>query len=164
MREFALQFVSNSWVVIANTDEELPKDLVSEIFTKISNNNNLGMIYVPYQYYFLKKPINYTYWGKITTNIARVFHKERVQIINMVHTSMKLKDGFSSTIIEKKNNNQVKRFWANSYTQLFEKHWRRYIKIEGEAQYSSGNRFIPGQVMKMIIRTLFDNLFKYEED
>ncbi len=130
----------NDWVILLDPDEVMPVGIENVLQTHISNIPNLGLIKIPSQFYFKGKELLCTIWGKNDLSKRFVIHKLRNKLSVQVHCSITLLDGFTSVICQRGNNNYIKHYWTDSYNQLFEKHLR-YIKKEGEAKYTKGERF-----------------------
>ena len=63
-----------------------------------------------------------------------------MNISDEVHTSIKLKDGYTRRKIHFTGENYNQHLWCTGFKQLLDKH-KRYIKGEGESQYNLGNRY-----------------------
>ncbi len=128
------------WILRTDPDEIFPEDIISKVENIIlSNNTDVGILTVPYRYYFLGKPLYYTIWGMMHS-VPKIINRQRINLHGHVHHGITLKNGFTSIDIISDNSSAIKHYWADSYKQLFEKHYR-YIKNEGKARYERGERF-----------------------
>lgn len=155
-----LPLARNHWIIRADPDEVMPDGLIKDIKDAIREDPSIGVINVPYQYYFLGQPLNVSIWGGIKS-ISKVFHKDRVELTPNVHRGVHCPDGHTQKIIESKGDNAVRHYWVDSYRQLLKKHWR-YIKEEGVSRYNSGHRFRWKRWGKETWRVLKRNLINYD--
>jgi glycosyltransferase involved in cell wall biosynthesis len=156
----ALSVARNDWLVRADPDEVFAFPLIDDLFLMISRSEKLAMIKLPHQYYFQQRPIKTTIWGGIK-EIAKVFHKDRVVFRPLVHRGISCKDGYTMKSVKANPQNVIKHHWADSLSQLFEKHFR-YIAHEGKSKYRLGERF---SLFKCAIDTMValkQNLFDYK--
>lgn len=155
---FAVSLARNEWIVRLDPDEVFPNALFHDVVQAIQKDDTLAVVKLPHQYYFRGKPLTTTKWGGIKY-IGRIFHKDRVELTSQVHRGMKVKPGYYLATIGETPNNVVQHYWVDSYGQLFEKHWR-YIKQEGEARYSAGERFSWVRGIDETVRALAVNLIR----
>jgi hypothetical protein len=133
-----LKGMRNDWVIRVDPDEILPIALVNEL-KNLEVSEKIAIIAIPFQYYFLKKKLDTTVWGGIITG-GRVINRNRMIIGTEVHQHFYCKDGYEPLVLPYTGNNAVQHYWIDSYSQLFSKH-ERYLKMEGRARFSRGERF-----------------------
>jgi glycosyltransferase involved in cell wall biosynthesis len=148
----------NPWIIRLDPDEVFPPALVDDVFDSIFDHDRAGMISLPHQFYFLGTPLTTTFWGNIQY-VARIFHKERVDVLPHVHRGIDLKDGYTHEIITFNGKNAVQHYWVDRLSQLFEKH-RRYIKFEGKSRYETGQRFTWPGMFRDVAQALLSSLIK----
>jgi len=139
IRQEAIGYSKNDWIVFLDPDEVLPTSVEDELISIIRDNPKVGVIKIPWQFYFKGKPFYFTVWGTKKTK-GFVFHRNRNKFYANVHRGSQLLLGYESAALPQKDNFIVKHYWFDSYIQLFEKHWR-YIKKEGEVRFKEGKRF-----------------------
>jgi len=161
IREYAVSVAKYDWVVFLDPDEVFPVEAAAKIKEVINQNSNLGMIELPWHFYFFGHPITYTIWGKPNKTKQVVFHRKHVKFNKEVHHGSQLLEGFKKVALAEENNNFIKHYWVDSFLELFEKHWR-YIRLEGQARYKDGERFSFLGSVKQIKRALYMNLFEYK--
>lgn len=149
----------NEWILNQDPDEVFPVELISEIQEKMETNARIGKFELPLHFFFKGKLLEGTVWGKVHYK-DRFFNRERVFISPLVHQEIKVKDGFETVRINCEENNFIRHYWVDSYSALFEKHWR-YIKAEGQARFSSGKRFSFIKSAGVTFRAFTDNILKY---
>lgn len=132
--------IENDWIIHADPDEIYPKSLLQSINDTIENDQNYAAIYIPFQYYFLGKPIKRTVWGGTRYFRNKVFNKNRINFENKVHVSFMPKPQFNIGKIMSTGENEVAHYWVDSFQDLFEKH-ERYLKSEGKSRYDRGERY-----------------------
>ncbi len=154
-----ITYAKNDWVVFLDPDEVLSPGIEDEVRIRIIQEPLLGVVNVPWQFYFRGKPLQITVWGR---EQAKGFfrHKMRNKLYARVHSGMEIKNGYCKTMIPNESGHYCKHYWADTYRQLLEKHWR-YIKKEGEARYSLGERFSWRIAIYRSRRALLNNLFDY---
>lgn len=132
-------FLKYDWILRMDPDEIFSEGLIESVRETISSTeSNAGIITVPYQYYFLGRPLNYTIWGGIR-NLPKIMNRKRINLHPRVHNGCSLKNGYSTLDITSGAKNAVKHYWVDNYQQLFSKHFR-YIKAEGKSRYERGER------------------------
>ncbi|MBD2039814.1 glycosyltransferase [Microcoleus sp. FACHB-672] len=159
IREKAVTYARNDWVIFLDPDEVLPAKVEDELRWLITQQPNLGLINLPRQFYFKNNPLNFTIWGKEQLKQA-VLHKHRSKFSVYVHQPVQIINGYISTTLPRQPNYYLKHYWVDSYRQMFEKHWR-YIKLEGKSRYERGERFYWHSWFKSIGSALIHNLFTY---
>jgi len=159
IRDEATGYAKNDWIIYLDPDEIFPLDLEDDLKLLIRNDSSLGLVKIPWQFYFKGKPLNFTIWGMKKAKDV-VVRKDRSRFSSNVHRGIRLLEGYNSVILPRKSACYIKHYWIDSYHQLFEKHWR-YIKAEGESRYQAGERFSWLRWMKGTIAALKYNLFDY---
>jgi glycosyltransferase involved in cell wall biosynthesis len=160
VRKEAISYADNDWVIFLDPDEVFPDGIVDDLRSLIKEDPHLGVIRIPWQFYFRGEPLYVTRWGKQKSK-GVVRHKQRNRFVPHVHRGIRLLDGFTSATIPREPNLFIKHYWVDSYRQMFEKHWR-YIKKEGNARYNSGERFGWKRWGKETWRALKRNLINYK--
>ena len=159
VRKKAISYSKNDWIVFIDPDEIAPPNIGDIFHSIILENTDLGVVYLPSQFYIKDKPLTFTIWGQEKRK-AFLFHKNRNVFNPYVHNVFSLIDGYKSISLPYSEKFCVNHFWINSYKQLFEKHIR-YIKAEGEARYNQGQRFLWSIWAKETIYALKLNLCDY---
>lgn len=159
IREKAVTYARNDWVIFLDPDEVLPANIEDELRLLITQQPNLGLINLPRQFYFKDRPLNFTIWGKEQIKQA-VLHKNRCKFSPYVHQPVQIINGYISGTLPQQPDYYLKHYWVDSYRQMFEKHWR-YIKLEGKSRSERGERFYWGNWFKSIASALIHNLFTY---
>lgn len=159
IRGEAVSCARNDWIVLLDPDEVLPRGVEKELCSLIVQDPYLGMISLPWQFYFCGKPICCTIWG--TANFKGVIrHKHRNEFSPHVHRGMRVLDGFTTAHLAAGPDCVIKHYWVDSIRQMVGKHLR-YIKREGEARYKLGERFHWSYLVREIKSALLQNLFDY---
>jgi len=155
----AVSEAKNDWVILLDPDEVFPSHLFTEIFDVIRNQQDLGLISVPWVYYFLGKRLTSTTWGREHYK-ARIFNRHKIEISGLLFEGIKLKPGYLRYTFPYDSGNAIQHYWIDSIPQLFAKHWR-YIKHDGEARYKKGQRFNFKRKIKDTYKTLRKDLLDY---
>lgn len=154
IREKAVGFSRNDWIIFIDPDEIFPSDIENALKSNIAAKSNIALISIPWLFYFKGKPLRSTFWGQNQYKQA-ILNRNRVKISANVHQGIQPLKGYTHTILLKQSDNTIKHYWAESYSQLIAKHLR-YLKLEGQARYQKGYRFS----WKTCIRELIAS-FKY---
>jgi glycosyltransferase involved in cell wall biosynthesis len=133
-----MPLMQNDWVIRVDPDEVLPPQLLEDLM-QLEVDEKIGIVQVPYQYYFLGKKLDTTIWGGVRL-IPRVINRTKVHVTSDVHRALNCKLGYESYMLSSRTENAVIHYWADSYQQLITKH-ERYIAMEGESRYNNGLRF-----------------------
>lgn len=128
----------NSWILRADPDEVLQPALAADIQRVLSAEANLAAINLPHQYYFRNKPLHTTAWGG-TQYIAKLFHRDRVELRPWVHRGLSCRSPYRQVTIRRRRNNVVVHYWCDGYGQFFRKHIR-YLRAEGRSRRLAGER------------------------
>lgn len=159
IREEATRYAKNDWVILLDPDEVLPKQVEDSLCNLISKDPHLGMISLPWQFYFCGKPLRCTIWGtENSKGVAR--HRQRNEFSPYVHRGMRILDGFTTAHLAAGPDCVIKHYWVDSLPQMIAKHLR-YIQREGEARYRTGERFHWARFAAETKRALLQNLFNY---
>jgi glycosyltransferase involved in cell wall biosynthesis len=153
-----MPLVRNDWVIRVDPDEVLPPDLLEDI-TQLDVGENIGIIQVPYQYYFLNKKLDTTIWGGVRS-IPRIINRTRTTITSDVHRALSCRPGHESYILPSRPGNAVIHYWVDSYSQLITKH-ERYIAMEGESRYNNGFRFAWKSLLSSTLMSFISSFIKH---
>jgi len=149
----------NDWVILLDPDEVFPSDIFPALKEVIQSNPEVALIAIPWKYYFLGKPLTSSHWGRDHFK-ARVFNRQHIEISGLVFDGIKLKPGFKKYTFPYSSGYIIQHYWIDSIPQLFSKHWR-YIKNDGEAKYTKGERFSIRRQLRQLVKTLRKDLFDY---
>ena len=149
----------NDWIILLDPDEVFPTAILPELEKVIQSQPDVGLISIPWKYYFLGKQLNSTSWGQEHFK-ARIFHRERVELTGVLFKGIQLKPGYINYTFPTDSGFVLTHYWIDSLPQLFSKHWR-YIRNDGEARYKKGERFSIRRQLKDTWRTLRRDLFDY---
>jgi hypothetical protein len=157
-----INFVKNDWVIILDPDEVMASPLVEEVKTllpKISLDETVGAIFVPWQFYFGKKKLTGTVWG-FKKEKAILINRLKYQILPITHYGRQLKPGYKGYHLENNGNNVLNHYWMDNFSMFLAKH-RKYLKDEGKDRYNLGERIsIPG-IFYYIVAQFYLSYFKY---
>ena len=161
IRQAVVAHAKHDWVVFMDPEEVLPAGIDDKIRRFIREEPKVGSIILPVRNYFRGKPLSHTQWGR-EQGRARIHHRKRVCFSPHVHTGIIAIDGYQSLILPGLPPNQhLIHYWADSYRQLFEKHWR-YIQLEGESRHAAGQRFAWHNMLSSTYQKVISNLFRKE--
>jgi glycosyltransferase involved in cell wall biosynthesis len=159
-----VHLTKNDWVIFIDPDERVDESLAQEIagrFQEFRNNEKLGAVVVPWQFYFKRKKLKGTIWGGVNSKYFLV-NKRRFKFEPIIHYGRKLISGYSSIEMENKGrNNLLHHYWMNSYKDFIRKHMR-YLKNEGMDQYNNGRRVKQKEAFLKPI-TAFKECFIYKK-
>ena len=160
IRNEAINYSKNDWIILADPDEVFPADIADKLKALIMKDSKLGLINVPLQYYFKKRPLYFTVWGTKRSRQS-VLHRRRNRFNPDVHRGIQLMEGYHCAEMPRRPDQMIKHYWIGSFRQLFGKHWR-YINREGESRYRVGERFSWRRWARETINALRLNLFAYD--
>lgn len=151
----------NDWTLRVDPDEVFPTGLVNEL-NDLEVDDNIGMIAVPFQYYFLNKKLNTTAWGGVVYG-ERIINRKRIVVKEpRVHQRFYYcKDGYEQFKLPFNGDNAVLHYWIESYSQLISKH-ERYLGIEGQARCERGDTFSWGELLRQTLKK-FEYSLVYKE-
>jgi glycosyltransferase involved in cell wall biosynthesis len=155
-----VEYTKNDWILIVDPDEILPENIENIFLSVIKDADDIGTVYLPWQFYFKGQRLTYTIWG-CDNHKAFLFHKYRNRFNPDVHYGFSLLDGYRRKILPHQIEYSVQHHWCDSYGQLFEKHVR-YIKADGKARYNQGQRFAWPCWARETICALKVNIFDYK--
>ena len=157
--EESKQFAETDWIIFLDPDEIFPPNIEAHLQSMISGNSNIGLIKIPWRFYFKGNPVTCTVWG-LEKAKGVVVHKDRMKFNPTVHQGYDLLLGYRMETLKCRPRCFIKHYWADSYRHLFKKHWR-YIKHEGEARHIAGQRFSWTKYVMETLVTLKYNLIDY---
>ena len=149
----------NDWIILLDPDEIFPSEIFPQLQQIIQTQPEVGLISIPWKYYFLGKPLTSTSWGQEHFK-ARIFHRDRVDLTGVLFKGIQVKSGVSQYTFSADCGFVLKHYWADSISQLFSKHWR-YIRNDGEARYKNGQRFNFRNLINDTFKTLRKDLFEF---
>ena len=158
-RQYGISQAQHEWVFTIDMDEVFPKEEISKVETIIIANPNLDAIRVPIQYYFKRKKLICTVWGRPGHTRWTVLHRDRAQGTPYAHQEFRLDQNIH--YFSWSEMTPIKHYWRNSYRELFAKMWP-YIRLEGESKYASGYRFSWLHLIKATVAALKSNLIGYK--
>ncbi|MCD4753556.1 MAG: glycosyltransferase [Anaerolineaceae bacterium] len=123
-----LEYVVNDWVIWADPDEIFSEQLLKEIGDITSKTNNFAKIGIPFQYYFLAKPLKKSVWGGTRYFDKKIFNVHRVHLFKNMDKAIEVCEPYTIGKIEWTETNVVKHYWVDSYSELFQKHHRYLSK------------------------------------
>lgn len=133
--------VKNDWVLLMDPDEVVDPILAKDIqktLKEIQFDNEIGDIYVPWQFYFGGIKLRGTVWG-FNKFKGIVVNKNRYEILPITHYGKRLKPGFKSYYLENNKDNLLHHFWMDDWNKFIDKH-KRYLIDEGQDRYDLGER------------------------
>ena len=148
------------WIVFLDPDEVMPLNVADILRRIITENSSVGMIRMPWRFYFKGKPIRGTIWGGEKYK-AVVFHRDRNRFLPDVHHGSELLPGFSEFAVPWSEDLAIKHFWVDSLHEMISKHFR-YIKQEGPSRFRREQRFSLLALLIDSFKALKDNLFLHE--
>lgn len=83
-RQFALEQVSNEWVLMIDADEMVTRKLANKLLS-ISSEGKYDAIWVPRENYFFGKRIINTGWGALKDKQMRFFRKNAIRYTDKIH-------------------------------------------------------------------------------
>lgn len=155
-RQFGLEKASNSWVLILDADELVPRKLKEKMGMIIADD--LGdIISIPHNNYFFGKLMRYTGWGPLQDTHHRLFKKEYLSITDKIHSSfIEREDARIYEITDEKEG-----FIHFNYLDVehFLDKLNRYTTIEAKAVFKTGEnitfRAVTGQILNEFRKRYF---------
>jgi glycosyltransferase involved in cell wall biosynthesis len=159
VRKDSIAYARNDWIIFLDPDEIFPTAAMQDILSAITATPRLGMISLPWQFYFKGKPLHCTIWGRENQKPVLI-HKERIAFSGAVHRGISILPSYISLAFPREDRYVIRHYWVESYTELFEKHLR-YIRQEGFARFCHGQRFSLFKLIKDPLSALKNNLCHY---
>lgn len=152
--------LKDNWILIIDPDERIEPSLAEQLmqFVHTKTSNSIGIVYVPFQFYFKGKALRGGTWGGIKEK-RLLLHKDRLVFSPNVHLGATLKHGYKAHKIAYDTTNVVHHYWMSDYKQLISKH-RRYLDREGQARYEQGLRFRYVQLLRTPIVSFYEAFIK----
>jgi len=162
IRKWASTLTKNDWIMYIDPDEVLSQELSIEIINILSSiDEKVGMITVPWLFYFKRKALSGTFWGIDNMNKTILINRCKVKVPVGVHQGYILNEGFENKIISLKANNVLKHYWMNSYKKLYQKHLR-HLEVEGKTKYNLGWRYNIKKQYKTFLTSFYDSYIIYK--
>jgi hypothetical protein len=157
-----VHLLKNDWVIFIDPDECVDATLATEIkenFNLISNNNTIGAVMVPWQFYFKNRKLKGTVWGGINKKYFLV-NRNRFSFEAVIHYGRKILPEFNSVEISfNGKHNVLHHYWMNSYKNFISKHLR-YLKNEGIDNYNLGYRVGKKKLFLIPFQSFSHSFFK----
>jgi len=136
-----IELVNNEWVILLDPDEVITENLREMIINElplISQDEKVGDIYVPWQFYFGKKKLKGTVWG-YNKSKGIIVNKNKYEILPITHYGRRLRKGYTSHHLINTGFNLLNHFWMDDMRNFIAKH-QKYLKDEGNDRYIKGDR------------------------
>lgn len=141
-QHWAKDKVKHDWILYIDPDEVVDKSLAEEISeVLLKTQSDIGIITLPWQFYFKKKLLKGTVWGGDNYKDGILVNRKKVTVRPISQVKAELKTGFKRCRIERKDMNVIHHYWMQDYESLFEKH-RRYLQVEMKQNYDAGMRYL----------------------
>jgi glycosyltransferase involved in cell wall biosynthesis len=157
VRAFAAAQASNDWLLFVDPDERYPHVLADDIAVALRRHANAGIIRLPMHYYFKRRRLTCTAWGKPVHFRPALVNRRRCEIRPLILRGFALRPGYDDVQVAPGEGNAIKHYWMDSYAQLIGKHVR-YARQEGRALASEGGRFGVELAIARPLRELKRNL------
>lgn len=132
--------LKHDWIMVIDPDERLSPELVEDIINTIFDlPDNIAAVRVPMFNHFKGKKLEYTVYGGLIY-FRLLYRKSGINISNIIHKSIELKEGYDRIKIPYKFNNIDIHLWCQSWSKLYEKH-KRYLENEGNRMLIEGNQY-----------------------
>ena len=157
-----VHYTKNDWVIFIDPDEVVDPALAQQVLQKLEDiqaNKKIGVLIVPWQFYFKGKKLKGTVWGGRNRKNFLV-HKDRFSFKPVVHYGRKLNPGFihDEIFMDNAGNNVLHHYWMRSFKGFFEKH-KKYLSNEGIDRYNLGTRTTAKAVITAPIREFIKSFF-----
>jgi glycosyltransferase involved in cell wall biosynthesis len=136
-----INVVKNDWVIMLDPDEVMTDPLIEQVRTllpEIALDEEIGAVYVPWQFYFGKKRLSGTVWG-YRNEKAILVNRVKYEILPVTHYGRQLRPGFKGYHLESNGRNVLDHFWMDDFKAFVAKH-RKYLKDEGNDRFNLGER------------------------
>ena len=157
-----IHHATNDWVLLLDPDEVLSEKLQEDLlnsYADFSAHEKYSTVIVPTVLHFKGKALTYTKWGGVKTK-PLLIHQQRAALNGAVHRSALPKEGFDIYYIPYAQDNIVKHYWMQSYSQLISKH-SRYLKHEGKSRFEAGKRTRLLKVGYLFLNEFYVNYIHY---
>jgi glycosyltransferase involved in cell wall biosynthesis len=138
VRKEYLSICRHDWILYVDPDECCP-DALADVVAPYLSQDDVGIIKLPWEFYFKDKPLHGTVWGGKNYKVFLI-NKNRVLLNDHVHRGFSLLPNNREILIPWEQPYVVKHFWMDTYKGLFSKHLR-YIRSEGRSRFLNGERF-----------------------
>lgn len=132
VRVFAARHASHDWLLFVDPDERYSLALADDIDRTIAAHPGAGLIRLPMHYYFKRKRLTCTAWGKAVHYRPALVHRKRCDIQPLICRGFALREGATEATVHPTGDNPIVHYWMDGYCQLIAKHWR-YARQEGLA-------------------------------
>ena len=143
----AARMAKHDWLLFVDPDERYPDSLIDDVRVALAcdaqpDHRDAGIIELPMHYYFKRRRLRCTAWGKPVHYRPALVNRQRCDIRPLICRGFELREGFRRTRVDghATSDNCIVHYWIDSYRELFSKHVR-YVAREGYAQWLDGKRF-----------------------
>lgn len=151
VRVFASKHATSDWVLLVDPDEHYPQALVPWIRQATVSSEPGGMYDLPMSYYFRRKLLTSTVWGRRTQVRPALVNLTRCELRPLSMRGPKLHDGYKRLPITPTLHNHIQHYWMDSYKKLINA-MCRYVIHEGKGKYAQGQRF---KLRNLLIEPLY---------
>lgn len=156
-----LDQLETDWVLFLDPDERIDIKLQQEIASLHPKVGlDVGMIVVPWIFYFKNKKLNGTFWGGIKSKVI-LYNKYRISKGLGIHIQHEVLPGFKREEIQFTGENILHHYWMSSYSYLLNKHVR-YLKLEGKTLYEAGKRVKLSRFPKIFLISIHESYIYFK--
>lgn len=158
-RQFALEQVTNEWVLMIDADEMITARLYNELLS-ISSKNDHDAVWVPRENYFFGDKVNNTGWGPIADKQLRFFKREFINYTDKVHHFVNVDIRAQQLSIEDPSCAIVHFCYLD--TEHFIEKLNRYTTIEALQKYKNKSENGVGYVILLMLKEFARRYISYK--
>ncbi|NJL30416.1 MAG: glycosyltransferase [Phycisphaerales bacterium] len=140
-RAWAMQHVTEPWMLKVDPDEQFPEALVGEIAAALKQYPEAGGFRLPMRYYFKRKILTGTVWGSATMTTLALLHRERGRLLPWCNRVTEVLPGFATVSLPNTDENHIRHLWCDSYRDLAHKHLIRYPRKDAQRMLDEARPF-----------------------
>lgn len=157
VRGFAADQARHDWVMFMDPDQMFPTAALPTIEKLIADHPRVGVIGIPMQNYFKGRPLHHGRWGGLASAHPTVLHRRRVNFSSAVHRGIVAAEGYETHRLPAHPEHVITHYWSDSWRALLAKA-QRYLREEGPARYSKGERISTWMRLRNSARMLWQSL------
>ncbi len=156
-RAWAMQHVTQPWMLKVDPDEQFPQALVSDIAQALHDHPNAGGFRLPMRYYFKRKLLTGTVWGNQQMTTLALLHLERGRFLPWCNRITEVLPGYETVSLPNRVENHIRHLWCDSYRDLARKHLLRYPPKDALRLHNEGKCFTWQRQLIEPIQTFWDS-------
>ncbi len=156
-RAWAMQHVTQPWMLKVDPDEQFPQALVNDLARALNDRPEAGGFRLPMRYYFKRRLLTGTIWGNQAMTTLALLHRDRGRFLPWCNRITEVLPGYETVSLPNTMDNHIRHLWCDSYRDLARKHLLRYPPKDALRLFHEGKPFTWHQLLGEPLQTFWNS-------